>query len=112
MAFNDVKVLVGDNLNPASDASYKKLLWKNLPVPDIFFHTYTPTIVSLEKQTTIQVKSNSMELKFPGNNAQTQIQREPTYHTIQHVVCWNIQKLSAQQTNFLQEPDLEIKILS
>ena len=42
--FNDVKVFAG--VAPASDASYKNLVWKNLPVPDILFHVDTPSIVS------------------------------------------------------------------
>ena len=40
-------VFAGDNFNPAADASYKNLVWENLPVPDILFHVYTPAIVSL-----------------------------------------------------------------
>ena len=44
--FNDVKVFAGDKFAPASDASYKNLVWENLPVPDI--HVDTPTIVSIE----------------------------------------------------------------
>ena len=45
--FNDVKVFAGDNIDPPSDASYKNLVWENLPVPDIVFHEDTPAIVSL-----------------------------------------------------------------
>ena len=49
MTFNDVKVFAGDNgIIPQSDASYKNLVWENLPVPDILFGFYTPAIVSLE----------------------------------------------------------------
>ena len=51
-----MKVFAGDkNLNgvhfyPAADASYKNLIWENLPAPDILFHMsmYTPAIVSLD----------------------------------------------------------------
>ena len=46
--FNDVKVLAGDNSAPASDASYKNLVWENLPIPDILFHVDTPAIVSID----------------------------------------------------------------
>ena len=45
--FNGVKVFAGDNLWPAADASYRNLLWENLPTPDFMPHLYTPTIVSL-----------------------------------------------------------------
>ena len=48
MTFNDVKVFAGDKFYPASDASYKNLVWENLPVPDILFNVDTPTIVSIE----------------------------------------------------------------
>ena len=48
MTFNDVKVFAGDNFAPASDASYKNLVWENLPDPDILFNVYTPTIVSIK----------------------------------------------------------------
>ena len=41
-----IKVFAGDDFNPPSDASYKNLVWKNLPVPDILFHVDTPSIVS------------------------------------------------------------------
>ena len=41
--YTDVKVLAGDNT--AADASYRNLVWENLP--DIVFHAYTPPIVSL-----------------------------------------------------------------
>ena len=46
MIFNDVKVFAGDDYYEPSDASYKNLVWKNLPVPDISFHVDTPSIVS------------------------------------------------------------------
>ena len=48
MTFNDVKVFAGDNIDPPSDASYKNLVWENLPVPDILLNLYAPAIVSLE----------------------------------------------------------------
>ena len=44
--FNDVKVFAGDDYYEPSDASFKNLFWKNLPVPDILFHVDTPSIVS------------------------------------------------------------------
>ena len=50
VTFHDVKVFAGDKKNPPADASYKNLLWENVPVPDILFNVYTPTIVSLDKQ--------------------------------------------------------------
>ena len=50
MSFQDVKVFAGGKKNPPADASYKNLLWENVPVPDILFNVYTPTIVSLDKQ--------------------------------------------------------------
>ena len=43
-----MKVFAGDDFYPASDASYKNLVWENLPDPDILFHLDTPSIVSLE----------------------------------------------------------------
>ena len=50
--FQDVKVIEGDTSHPvvgdAADASYKNLVWENLPVPDILFHQDTPAIVSLD----------------------------------------------------------------
>ena len=47
LSYTDVKVFAGDNFHDAADASYRNLVWKNLPVPDIiFFHAYTPAIVS------------------------------------------------------------------
>ena len=45
--FNDVRVFAGDRKNPPADASYRNLFWENLPVPDILFNVYTPTLVSL-----------------------------------------------------------------
>ena len=48
--FNDAKVFAGVSHaldSRASDASYKNLVWENLPVPDILFHVDTPTIVSI-----------------------------------------------------------------
>ena len=52
MTFDDVKVFAGDDYYEPSDASYKNLVWENLPVPDMFnvyTHTvYTSAIVSLE----------------------------------------------------------------
>ena len=53
--FDEVKVFAGDNFYPASDASYRNLFWENLPVPNIMFHQYTPTIVSLEHRITINI---------------------------------------------------------
>ena len=55
-----MKVFAGDNYNPAADASYKNLVWENLPVPDIVFPKDTPTIVSHQK---IQYSSEN-KLKF------------------------------------------------
>ena len=46
--FKNVKVFAGDNFYPAADASYKNLVWENLPFPDILLSMYTPAIVSLE----------------------------------------------------------------
>ena len=45
-----MKVFAGDYFYPAADASYKNLVWENLPAPDILFHMsmYTPAIVSLQ----------------------------------------------------------------
>ena len=51
--FQDVKVFAGDSSHPAADASYKNLVWENIPVPDILFHVFTPAIVSL------YIKNNS-----------------------------------------------------
>ena len=48
MIFNDVKVFAGDDIDSPSDASYKNLVWENLPLPDFLFNFYTPAIVSLE----------------------------------------------------------------
>ena len=45
--YNDVKVFAGDNVFPAANASYKNLVWENLPDQDISFHMYSPPIVSL-----------------------------------------------------------------
>ena len=53
--FDEVKVFAGDNFYSASDASYRNLFWENLPVPNIMFHQYTPTIVSLEYRITINI---------------------------------------------------------
>ena len=53
MTFNDVKVFAGDKKNPPADASIKNLLWEHLPVPDILFNFYTPTMVSPENKTKI-----------------------------------------------------------
>ena len=51
MTFNDVKVFAG-KIGYIADASYKNLLWENIPIsPDILFHVYTPTIVSLYNST-------------------------------------------------------------
>ena len=50
MTFDDVKVFAGDDYYEPSDASYKNLVWENLPVPDILFNVYTPSIVSLWKR--------------------------------------------------------------
>ena len=52
--FNDVKVLAGDDFNPAANASFKNLVWENLPVPDIFFQIDTPTMVRLENKMIIR----------------------------------------------------------
>ena len=47
--FKDVKVFAGSgNGVAAADASYKNLVWENLPVPDILFHMDTPAIVSFK----------------------------------------------------------------
>ena len=47
--FEDVKVFAGDGGNhEAADASYKNLVWENLPAPDIFLTTDTPAVVSLK----------------------------------------------------------------
>ena len=52
MTFNEMNVYAGINqalLNyPLSNASYKNLVWENLPVPDILHNVYTPAIVRLE----------------------------------------------------------------
>ena len=53
MTFNDVKVLAGDDSNPAAYSSLKNLVWENLPVPDILLHIDTPNIVSLENKINI-----------------------------------------------------------
>ena len=49
LTFDDVKVFAGDNFYPAADASYKNLIWENLPVPDVMFHIFTPPLVSLDR---------------------------------------------------------------
>ena len=43
---NDVKVFGG--FRSPADASYKNLVWENLPAQEIFFNVHTPAIVSLE----------------------------------------------------------------
>ena len=48
VTFQDVKVFAGDKKNPPADASYKNLLLKKMPVPDIMLNIHTPTIVSRE----------------------------------------------------------------
>ena len=48
--FNDMKVFAGDNFDPAADASYKNLVWENLPLPDIMFNVDTPSIVSIDNE--------------------------------------------------------------
>ena len=48
--FNDVKVFAGDNFDPPSDASYKNLVWENLPVPDTFLSLDTPNLVSQQNK--------------------------------------------------------------
>ena len=53
--FDEVRVFAGDNFHPSSDASYRNLFWENLPVPQVMFHQYTPTIVSLEYRITINI---------------------------------------------------------
>ena len=50
MTFNDVKVLAGDDSNPAAYSSLKNLVWENLPVPDIFFQIDTPPMVRIENK--------------------------------------------------------------
>ena len=57
--FYDVKVFAGDKYYPALDASYKNLVWINLPVPEILLNRHTPPIVSLEKNILIQIMINS-----------------------------------------------------
>ena len=47
-SYNDATFSTGDDVDPPSDASYKNLVWENLPVPDILFQREIPTIVSLE----------------------------------------------------------------
>ena len=42
VTYYDVTVFSGD-----ADASYKNLIWENLPAPEILFHVGTPAIVSL-----------------------------------------------------------------
>ena len=41
-----MKVFAGDG-HEATDASYKNLVWENLPAPDIFLTSDTPAVVSL-----------------------------------------------------------------
>ena len=53
--FDEVKVFAGENDQTSSDASYRNLFWENLPVPQVMFHQYTPTIVSLEYRITINI---------------------------------------------------------
>ena len=60
--FNDVKVFAG--VSPASDASYKNLVWENLPVPDILFHADTPTIVSIECEVWVEGGKENIKLKL------------------------------------------------
>ena len=50
-----MKVCAGDPFFPAADASYKNLVWENLPVPDILLHIDTPNIVSLENKINIYI---------------------------------------------------------
>ena len=54
MTFDDVKVFAGDDYYEPSDASYKNLVWKNLPVPDISFHVDTPSTVSRDNTNSLQ----------------------------------------------------------
>ena len=46
--FHDVRVFAGDDFYPPAHASYKNLVWENLPLPDILFNVDTPAIVSLD----------------------------------------------------------------
>ena len=68
--FNDVKVFAG--VAPASDASYKNLVWENLPVPDILFNVDTPTIVSIECEVWVEGGKENIkqwdipEITLPG----------------------------------------------
>ena len=55
-SYNDATFSTGDDVDPPSDASYKNLVWENLPVPDFFFNFYTPAIVSLETEIIIQLQ--------------------------------------------------------
>ena len=68
--FSDVKVFAG--VAPASDASYKNLVWENLPVADILFHVDTPTIVSIEYEVWVEEGKENIkqwdipEITLPG----------------------------------------------
>ena len=48
MTFNEMNVYAGGPNYPLSNASYKNLVWENLPVPDILHNVYTPATVRLE----------------------------------------------------------------
>ena len=53
MTFNKVKVFAAETVHtilPAADASYKNLVWENIPLPDILLNMYTPAIVSLKNK--------------------------------------------------------------
>ena len=56
-----MKVCASD-YHEAADASYKNLVWKNLPAPDIFLTSDTPAVVSLNiiKILKIIINSNDM----------------------------------------------------
>ena len=51
--FNNVRVFAGDNFSPAADASYRNLVWENIPIPDFMFrlnfpvHVYSPAMVRI-----------------------------------------------------------------
>ena len=51
--FYNLRVFAGDNFFPAADASYRNLVWENIPIPDAMLrlnfpvHVYSPPMVRI-----------------------------------------------------------------
>ena len=61
--FRDVKVFAGDYFHPAADASYKNLIWNNLPTT-----TITTTLADMEEVTTPSPASVDHPTSGEGGN--------------------------------------------